>query len=1414
MSSSLTLESLSSDNFNFVHQACEEFEQALRGNEPISIEQQLEKAPPEVRTILLNELLAIELEWRRARQEAPEFDDYSPRFPGNLQIIERLFQEIASQNSLRFESATQVSNFSSEHRIPQKIGRYLVSQLIGAGAFGLVYRATDPTLDRTVAIKVPRPEIVADSKNVEAYLAEGRALASLSHPNIVPVHDVGSNKDFPCFIVLEHIEGESLATKLKRGRFSTVHAAELIATIAEALHYAHNHGLTHRDVKPSNIHIASDGRPYLIDFGLAILDEDIGSGPRYAGTVAYMSPEQARGEGHRVDGRSDIFSLGAVLYEVLSGHRAFRGNSTDELMHQVATLEPRPLRQYDEKIPQALVQVCSKAIAKRALDRYASAFDMAQDLRHFLTQGTPAEDRSSVAGSSVNKADVGSQSSDCQLIRIVPKGLRSFDDQDAGFFMNLLPGVRDAVGLPESLRFWKSKIEQTDAELTFSVGLLYGPSGCGKSSLVKAGLLPSLTRDVVPIYVEATATDTIRLTLQRLQRRFPSLPTELKLQQTLRELRTGRYLGPSEKILLVFDQFEQWLHANLGKENTDLVQALRQCDGSKLQCLVMVRDDFWMAATRFMHELENYLLDGVNSRSIDLFTTRHAKKVLTAFGQAFGAISENSDKISVEQNSFLDKAVELLVVDGTVMCVRLALFAQLMSNKPWTPETLQLTGGVTSIGTEFLEATFNSPKSPPAHRYHQKAARAVLQMLLPDLSSDIKGNMQPYDSLLAASGYPTREEFDKLLKILDHELRLITPTESIETRPDEPSESVGTQTTKNLRFYQLTHDYLVSSLRSWLFQKQQETRRGRAELLLADRSALWNKKPDSDLLPRLWDFLTIRWWTNPKKWTRSEAAMMQRASNRLLFNAGCVFAIVALLLTTLRIALHFQTQHNLASRAKTIVAAVQLTRGEFVPSAIKEMQLLPERIVLPELRAHFSSADDDRHKLALAFALAHFGEVESDFMVSMISESTSVETANFYVALHRNQERSLQAIRNAIATIDSIRQPRRAAQLAIVALQFGEANYFRAFCENKAAPLLQTMIIEELPLWHGNLIDLSELASFKEQNCRSCIACGIGSLPVHTLSSDEKSLWLSVFKNWYLNEKDAATHSAASWALRQWNVELPELIETGDLANNDWQLNSIQMTMCRIPAGTFTRSDTLYDGESSQAATITRDFLIADLEVSVEQFHTFVSDPNYASSDKPNEWEGEDTDFSPTGKHPIQRVSWYDAVLFCNWLSRREGLEPCYSRTGREDETERRGLEEWELAVESNGYRLPTEAEWELACRAGTSTKYFFGDDEAMLDRYAVYSTSRPLVCGHKLPNRYGLFDCTGNVYEWCHDWSGPYLLNSVSDPQNGNKLGMRVMRGGTYFNPAENCLSTHRNRSGPWGRSQFCGFRVARSSQ
>ena len=456
-------------------------------------------------------------------------------------------------------------------------------------------------------------------------------------------------------------------------------------------------------------------------------------------------------------------------------------------------------------------------------------------------------------------------------IKVVPKGLLSFDKNDADHFLELLPDYPGQGNLPGSIEYWKSRIEETQVDLTFRVGVIYGPSGCGKTSLVKAGLLPRLSNNILTVAIEATPDDTEARLLTGVQTRCPDLPKNLGLVDSLAALHWDGAFPPGKKLLLVLDQFEQWLLAKRGQENTELVNALRHCDGNRVQAVIMVRDEYYGPTDPLQRELGIEFRRNLNSFRVEPFSQPHARKVLAAFGRGSERLREGP---TPEQEEFIEQAVAGLAVDNTVMPVRLALFTQLFRGREWSPRALREIGGTERVGFIFLEETLVSRYADPRHKRHLSAIQSVLKVLLPESGTDIKGNMKSHRTLLEASGYGARpNEFDALLGILDGELRLITPTEPEGRTPEDRQD----QQLPEERYYQLTHDYLVPSIREWLTRKQKETRRGRAELLLVDRSSLWNAKPENRHLPSLLEWTNIGLLTKKRDWNEPQRRMMQQA---------------------------------------------------------------------------------------------------------------------------------------------------------------------------------------------------------------------------------------------------------------------------------------------------------------------------------------------------------------------------------------------------------------------------------------------------------------------------------------------------------------------------------------------------------
>jgi serine/threonine protein kinase/Flp pilus assembly protein TadD len=420
--------------------ACREFERAWLSRPRPRIEQCLAWVPADARGMLLRELIALEMDLRRVAGDTVEPQDYHARFPEHAEQVAAAVElyrarsmttasldaaedagelarlvdgyladlqqgkipdraalvaahpSLADQLEACLASIDLVHGAAGTEALPARFGRYAVQRTLGRGAFGIVCLARDTELDRLVALKVPSQGRFSSVAELEQFVQEARTTAQLEHPGIVAVYDVLRDAQ-RVVIVQQYIRGHDLRSRLEQsGPLPPAEAAALTISVAEAVAAAHEKGFVHRDLKPSNILLDELGRPHVADFGLAVHESLQGRRGERSGTPEYMSPEQVRGESDCLDGRSDIWSLGVVLYELLTGCRPFRGNTIHELFDAILHHDPPSLRQANAGIPAELEQICLTCLSKHATDRYANGLELAHDLRRCLASLQSAAD--------------------------------------------------------------------------------------------------------------------------------------------------------------------------------------------------------------------------------------------------------------------------------------------------------------------------------------------------------------------------------------------------------------------------------------------------------------------------------------------------------------------------------------------------------------------------------------------------------------------------------------------------------------------------------------------------------------------------------------------------------------------------------------------------------------------------------------------------------------------------------------------------------------------------------------------------------------------------------------------------------------------------------------------------------------
>lgn len=1283
-----------------IDQICEAFEDDLLDNKQPQLEQFVERIDSQYQTQLLAKLLRIDLSYSHSTSDSHE--QYRRRFPEHSQVIDEVLERHRTDEL--------------DTRQTKKIDRYTVVKRIGSGGFGLVFEGYDPQLKRSVAIKVPREKWARDDARVKKTLAEAQILAGLTHPNILPVYHAGKCSQFGFFIVTALIEGQSLSQLCRSCSIPAPLAVDVVCQIADALQYAHKKNVIHRDVKPANIMLDGAKHPYLVDFGLAMDTTALSPRRSYVGTPRYMSPEQARGDIERLDQTTDIYSLGIVLSEVLTTVSSDLETQSIGSSQRDATGQSFEV---NKAIPPELQRICLRATAAQSAERYPDAGAFARELRQ--SQAT------------LENAQPG------RIENFVPRGLSPFEASDANFFRDLLPGPRDAQGMPASLARLQQKVANSLSSSPSPVAVVIGPAGAGKSSFVKAGLIPLLPRSTAVVCIDANLPNLERQLLTSLNRMAESSGGE-SIWAAVTEIQKGEWLPDGQKLLIVVDQFESWLGRNQSFHDSDLVSAMQQCDGRVCQFLLLIRDDCFTATSRLMRHLEIPLIQDVNSFTSPTFDKHQIKRVLEAYGHSFGQYHG-----SYQQQQFVDSvADELLADDANVVPVRLVVLAETLKELPWVPATLERLGGVNGVLGSFLRTTLANIRSGTVASNNPDAIRTILRELTPAENSETQLPIRSIHDLRTACEWPqSNDDFDQLITQMVNDLRLVS--------------KVGDDSTLDADTYRLAHSFLIRPVSAWLQQRRMETMRGRAEVRFDEWVKVWSESRQVEHLPSSFEFLSFQLFTDNKRWSSSGVTMMQHAKKRLVPRwIRAAIAAACLLLMAAFIGFWLDKEANKLKQEKAI-ADLQSALTSSPYWAKENMDRFFQATSLPQRKTlidQLPPCDLALSRLRLVQLNARDGRVDVGllvkFAVELAEEQYGLKKSQIHVSEFQNIMRTINTCAGRSAVIDSVQEEfekttdqnglefsitalnRRRARLAIVGINIGELKWARQVCSRKAKPGANAEFLWQSRFFRGDANRLLQAIVVEERSdVKALLITCLGDIRRTRIADEVRESIVEVLYKLLNDGSRVAVACAASQTLQRWGCALPSDDYSHICMAPECERNSVDMVMVK--------SWSLFP-DTEWVLRNTESFIWASqTETTNSQFLQFIlADDLRAESWKKDRAKCFNSVTSQPGQ-PFALANLMDAMLFCNWLSDLEGYQPVYVISDAND------IASVMVDNGNDGYRLPTYREWKLLAKvAPTHTK--------SLSFLAVTSENSH----NKLPdvrsrfaNPNGLFDMYGSVWEW-----------------------------------------------------------------
>jgi formylglycine-generating enzyme required for sulfatase activity/tRNA A-37 threonylcarbamoyl transferase component Bud32 len=1418
----------------------------------------------------LLDLLAAEIQAREEHGEASRLEEYVRRFPQLAAELRRHFAArqalaggglldhpapptLAPQAAVPSEvptlSPTPQSGAPPDGpRLPPPTGPgelgltgYELLEEIGRGGMGVVYKARHFALNRIVAVKMILHGAQARPDELLRFLTEAEAAAQLQHPNIAQVYEIGRHHGQPYF-ALEYVEGGSLDQLLNGTPLPARAAAELVARLAGAVQVAHDHGIVHRDLKPANVLLTRDRVPKVTDFGLA---KRVAAGTALTesgailGTPSYMAPEQAGGHGKAAGPAADVYALGAILYECLTGRPPFRAATPVDTLLQVLENEPVPPRQLQPRLPRDLETICLKCLHKQPGRRYASAAALADDLGRFLA-GEPIQARPVgrleravkwarrrptaaallavallvVIGAGVGTAWYNAEQRQRTAAALV-RALASADTIQAPRLVEELANYRTlAAPLLDGL----AEQSAPDSPARLHAALARAALGGVDVDFLAERLLTAAPEQVPVIR------DALRPHGAAVVGRFWAVLDDARAESGPR-LRAAAALAALEPLSPRWDKAGGDLVNRLVAENPLHLglwtEALRPVGPALLDPLAAVfRDPQRPEGERSI--TTNLLADYAADRP-DLLYDLASEADARSFAVLWPRLRAHREVTLTRANAELDRVLAPDWKDGPPdpawAAVPAGVAAQVEAAEGLVAERFALcqalppeelaavADGLSRAGYRLVNLR---PYSPDAGAHQVPPGTPDLPVRVAALwrrdGREARHAVGLTAEAAAKQQVAWREQGFLPLDVAAYRVAGLVRYALVAARPDAG----------------------LLDARLYL------------GIVATGHGAVWQPLQKRGYVPRTVVQLEMGeaayysgvWWkpARPREdaagWNQSEGTYEEQLS------PGRLQLDVRLLVSPARVRRTQQEAVALWGLAPGAGAAglswgalwqVQQRQEDGTPGHLySQVSTESPDYVSVDLHGLAPAAHRKRCRdlaaqgyrpVALALAPAGGPAGIPDLPAPRVAASV----------WHRPVVP--EAAREALA--------RRQAQAAVLLLRLGRAERVWPLLRSGPDPRLRTWVIHKLsPLGSDPQTLLARLEAERDVSIRRALLLSLGGFCEAQLPAAARQALVPRLLRLYRDDPDPGLHAAAEWLLRRWG-------QTGELHRADrelarraqppaageggrrWLVAREGHTLVVFPGPvTFwmgspaSESERYPPNELLHRRRIPRSFALATKEVTVEQFQRFLkANPAVRHSYLPR--------YSPDPNGPIIWVTWYEAAQYCRWLSEQEkipGAEMCYPPIPQIREGMRLPVD----YLSRTGYRLPTEAEWEYACRAETTTSRFYGAAAELLPEYAWFqgnSQDRAWPVGQVKPNDWGLFDLYGNAAEWCSVVSWGYRLaggDRLFDDKDSDLIlhenPGRALRGGSYGSAAAVVRSADHSGLTPASRNGTVGLRVART--